>query len=125
MSTFTKEYVVTFDQTALAMESGDLEVLATPALVAMMENCSKELLKSYLTSEQTSVGAAIEMKHLAPSKVETVIKVTAEIIEQTERKILFSIQAFQQEQLIGSASHCRVIVEKATFLKKMKQEHNM
>ncbi|WP_407856062.1 thioesterase family protein [Enterococcus hailinensis] len=120
MSTFTKEYVVTSDQTALAMGSGDLEVLATPALVAMMENCSKELLKSYLTSEQTSVGAAIEVKHLAPSKVETVIKITAEIIEKTERKVLFSIQAFQQEQLIGSSSHCRVVVEKATFLKKMK-----
>ncbi|OJG46631.1 hypothetical protein RV04_GL001059 [Enterococcus hermanniensis] len=99
------------------MGSGDLEVLATPALVAMMENCSKELLTGYLTAEQTSVGFSLELKHLAPSKVGAVIQVTAEITKQTERKVLFLIQAFQQEQLIGQALHQRVVVKKATFLK--------
>ena len=49
-------YQVKEEQTALKMGSGDLEVLATPALVAMMENCAKQLLAPELSSEQTSVG---------------------------------------------------------------------
>lgn len=120
MKKLTQQYQVGENQTALKMGSGDLEVLATPALVAMMENCAKILLAPELSPEQTSVGFKMDLKHLAPTAVGSEVKVFAEMLEVDKRKVSFSIKAFENEQLIGEASHQRVIVETAAFLKKMK-----
>lgn len=119
MKKLTKDYQVGTDQTAQAMGSGDLEVLATPALVAMMENCSKLLLSAELVAEQTSVGFKMNLKHLAPTTVGAEVTVTAEIVEEDGKKISFSIEAYDKDQLIGQASHQRVIVDKTAFLAKL------
>jgi len=120
MKKLTKQYRVTSVLTALEMGSGDLEVLATPALVAMMENCAKLLIAPELSSENTSVGFKMELKHLAPTAVGSEVKVEAQIEEADKNKISFSIKAFEGEQLIGEAFHQRVIVETSAFLKKLK-----
>lgn len=120
MKKLTQQYRVSEYQTALKMGSGDLEVLATPALVAMMENCAKILLAPELSADQTSVGFKMELKHLAPTAIGAEVKVISEIIEADSRKVSFSIKVFEGEQLIGEAYHQRVIVQTATFLKKMK-----
>lgn len=120
MKRLTKLYQVTETQTALQMGSGDLEVLATPALVAMMENCAKLLIAPEFSAEHTSVGFKMELKHLAPTAVGSEVKVEAQIEEADKNKISFSIKAFDREQLIGEAFHQRVIVETTAFLKKLK-----
>lgn len=125
MKKLTRNYVVTPEQTALAMGSGDLEVLATPALVAMMENCSKQLVASALSSEQTSVGFTLDLKHLAPSPVGAEVQIVAEWTESQGTKQEIFLVALVDEKVIGQATHQRVIVETAAFLKKMKEKHNM
>ena len=120
MKKLTKHYQVQADQTAVKMGSGDLDVLATPALVAMMENCAKYLLADDLSVEQTSVGVAMSVNHLAPTAVGATVDVKAELLEATRNKRSFSIKAFDKEQLIGEGTHQRVIVETAVFLKKLK-----
>ncbi|MGM0166368.1 hypothetical protein IGI39_001327 [Enterococcus sp. AZ135] len=125
MKKITNLYRVTENQTAFKMGSGDLEVLATPALVAMMENCAKLLLSPELSAEQTSVGFKMDLRHLAPTAVGAEVKVEVQINETDKNKISFSIKAFDGEKLIGDAIHQRVIVDTADFLEKMKLEHNM
>lgn len=125
MKKLRKEYQVQQEQTALAMGSGDLEVLATPALVAMMENCAKSLLVSELSVAQTSVGVKMNINHLAPTAVGAVVAVEAELLEVRRTSYSFSIQAFVGEQMIGNGTHQRVIVETAAFLEKMTEKHNM
>ncbi|MGX7204341.1 thioesterase family protein [Enterococcus pingfangensis] len=120
MKKLTKQYQVQTDQTAVEMGSGDLNVLATPALVAMMENCAKDLLADDLSAEQTSVGVAMNVKHLAPTAVGATVAVEAELLETTRNKRSFSIKAFDKEQMIGEGTHQRVIVETDVFLKKLK-----
>lgn len=120
MNKLTQHYQVKEDQTALAMGSGDLEVLATPALVAMMENCAKKLLAQKLSDDQTSVGFKMELKHLAPTAIGAEVIVVAEMGESKHSKVDFAIKAFESDHLIGQATHQRVIVETAAFLKKMK-----
>ena len=120
MKKLTEYYQVTKDQTALSMGSGDLEVLATPALVAMMENCAKRLLAPELSSNYTSVGFTMNLKHIAPTAIGTDVKVEAESERINTNKVPFSIKAFVDEQLVGEATHQRVIVETAAFLKKVK-----
>lgn len=125
MRTLRQHYVVFEDQTAVKMGSGDLEVLATPALVAMMENCSKNLISEELSNGQTSVGYKMDLRHLAPTAVGSKIEVASEIVYSDAKKISFAIRAFEGETLIGEAKHTRVIVEHSDFLKKVKQKHNM
>lgn len=125
MKTLTKKYQVAKNQTARSMGSGDLEVLATPALVAMMENCAKSLVADGLSVGQTTVGFKLDLKHLAPSPIGAEIKVEAELTDVDGQKLSFSIKAYDQATLIGNASHQRVIVETADFLEKLKQKHNM
>ncbi|MGL9728042.1 thioesterase family protein [Enterococcus sp. DIV0756] len=120
MKNLVQLYQVKEDQTALKMGSGDLEVLATPSLVAMMENCAKLLLAPELSAEQTSVGFKMELKHLAPTAVGAEVKVEAELLEKERNRVFFSIKAFDDGHLIGEATHQRVIVETAAFLKKLK-----
>lgn len=120
MKTLTKKYPVAKNQTARSMGSGDLEVLATPALVAMMENCAKCLVAEELSAGQTTVGFKMDLKHLAPSAMGAEIRIEAEITDVDDQKLSFAIEAYDQAALIGMASHQRVIVETATFLKKLK-----
>lgn len=120
MRKLTQNYQVGEEQTALKMGSGDLEVLATPALVAMMENCAKNLLAPTLSNEETSVGFIMDLKHLAPTAVKAEVRIEAAILENDGKKVTFSLKAFDKEHLIGKAQHQRVIVQTAAFLKKLK-----
>ncbi|MBO1306771.1 thioesterase family protein [Enterococcus sp. 669A] len=124
MTKLIKTYPVAETATAKNVGSGDLAVLATPALLAMMENCAKELLQPQLTSEETSVGFSVEMKHYAPSPVGAEIVVTATITKQENKKVEFLIEVYEEDQLIGKAAHTRVIVNNEQFMRKMKENHN-
>ncbi len=118
-------YDVAENTTAKNVGSGDLSVLSTPALLAMMENCAKELLSQQLSEQETSVGFAVELKHLAPSPVGAVIEVQAVITEQNGKKATFEIEAYDNQRMIGQAHHTRVIVNNEQFMRKMKENHNM
>ncbi|MGM0212595.1 thioesterase family protein [Enterococcus sp. AZ109] len=125
MTKLTKKYQITPAATAVNVGSGDLEVLSTPALLAMMENCAKETLQQQLTSAQTSVGFSVELKHFAPSPVGVEIVITAKIINQEKQKVEFLIEAYEKDNLIGKASHTRAVVNNEQFMRKMKVNHNL
>ncbi|MGG5316574.1 thioesterase family protein [Enterococcus sp. AZ072] len=118
-------YDVTENITAEKVGSGDLPVLSTPALLAMMENCAKELLSTQLSDQETSVGSSVELKHLGPSPVGATINVQAVITEHTNKKVTFQIEAYENAKMIGQALHTRVIVDNEQFMRKMKENHNM
>lgn len=118
-------YEVSENATAQHVGSGDLPVLSTPALLAMMENCAKELLSQQLTEQETSVGSSAELKHLGPSPVGATINVQAVLTQQNGKKVTFEIEAYDNEKMIGQALHTRVIVDNEQFMRKMKENHNM
>lgn len=120
MEKLTKEFVVSATDTAEKLGSGDLAVLATPRLVAMMENTAKNMLD--LASNMTSVGFIMEMKHLAPSLVGAQIIVTAEILERGERTVDFTLSAYAEDTLIATANHQRVIVNRLKFMEKIQNK---
>ncbi|MGM0239353.1 thioesterase family protein [Enterococcus sp. AZ103] len=120
MEKLTKEFVVSAVDTAEKLGSGDLAVLATPRLVAMMENTAKNMLD--LASNMTSVGFIMEMKHLAPSPVGAQIIVTAEILERGERTVDFTLSAYAGDTLIATANHQRVIVNRLKFMEKIQNK---
>ena len=118
---FNKTYLVKENNTAISMGSGDLEVFATPSLVAFMENAAKEYLNTFLPEKLGSVGSNININHIAPTLVGKEIKVQGKITEIIKEKIIiFSLEAYEQDKKIGDAAHTRVIINNEKFLSKLK-----
>ncbi len=118
----TKEYKVSENLTAQSMGSGDMPVLATPAMVTMMENTAMLLAQSLLTEGDTTVGSMINTTHLKPSAVDATIVVTATLTSQEGRKLDFKIEAVDASNgntLIGQATHTRFVVGRERFLSKL------
>lgn len=117
--TLTQEYDVTPALTAREMGSGDMEVLATPALVAMMEHTAMLLAAPRLADGQTTVGTRIETDHRHPTAVGRRVRVTAALTGQEGRKLLFELRAEDDAGLIAEARHERVVVTRDRFLARL------
>ena len=114
-----KYFIVKETESAKDIGSGDLEVLATPILVAYFENVSKDLVTPYLTEGDTTVGINININHLAPSKIGNQILIKSELIEINKRILTFKLEAFDKDILIGERTHKRCIVNINKFLGKL------
>lgn len=114
----TSQLVVTEADTAQAMGSGSLPVLATPRLAALMENAAYSAVAPILDVGETTVGGEISLRHLAPSPVGAEVSATA-VLERTEgRKFYFKLEARQGETRIGEGTHTRFVVNTGRFLQK-------
>lgn len=117
---FSQQYTVTENNTAKFMGSGDLDVLATPSIVAFMENAAKNYLNSFLTEDLGSVGSNININHIAPTLVGKKIIITGKITQVIKDKIIiFSLEAFENNKKIGDAEHTRVIINNEKFISKL------
>jgi fluoroacetyl-CoA thioesterase len=121
MDLFSKKFTVTLEQTAKAVGSGDLEVLATPSLSTMIENTAKDYLAKELTSEETSVGSYLELNHLKPSAVGADIIIYLNSVIKDRAKVTYTFEAYDAERKIATGQHVRFIVKTAPFLAKLKE----
>lgn len=103
-------------ETATQMSSGSVEVYATPALVALMESAAVKALEGYLSPGQTTVGGQIDVRHLAATPVGMRVRARAELTEVDGHKLTFHIQAWDEVEKIGEASHTRFIVNAEKFI---------
>lgn len=105
--------------TAEFIGSGDMAVLATPAMVALMENAAMLAVALHLEEGETSVGSMISTSHLKPSKIGASISAVAELTAIEGRKLSFKISAYDGDTLIGEGEHVRFIVNREKFLSKL------
>ena len=106
------ENFVTEKNTALALKSGSLKVLATPEMIRLIETAAADLLEKKLPPEKTSVGISIDVKHTAPTPVGMKFLVEVKIASVDGRKIIFDALAFDECSEIGYGCHERFIVKK-------------
>lgn len=111
--------VVNEGNTAEFIGSGDMAVLATPAMVALMENAAMMAVSLHLEQGETTVGSMISTSHLKPSKVGRSISAIAELVEVEGRKLTFKISAYDGDTLIGEGDHVRFVVNREKFLSKL------
>ncbi|HJM73674.1 MAG: hotdog domain-containing protein [Acidimicrobiales bacterium] len=109
-------HTVTDADTAIALRSGEVPVLGTPRLVALMEEASVEALDGSLADGETSVGMRIHVDHMAPTAPG--VGVTAEaVLEGVEgRRLTFGATATVGDAVVATASIIRVVVETHRFL---------
>ena len=105
--------------TAAAMGSGDLDVFATPALVALMEHAAMTAVASELPEGSTTVGAEMNVTHIKPSGLGAEITATAVLTEVEGRKLTFNVGARDAGGMIGEGVHIRYVVNRAKFMAKL------
>lgn len=113
---FTKTVTVTKENTALAVGSGDVEVFATPMMLALMEGAAASGLAQHLPPEQTSVGGQISSSHVAATPVGMTVTATAQVTGIEKNRVTFAVSASDEAGLIGEGEHLRFIVERQKFL---------
>ena len=110
------------DMLAVTVGSGELQVLATPCVVALMENVASNLAKKGLSEELTTVGTMISIEHVSPTPLGAEIRAEA-ILEETDgRTFKFSVKAYDKKGLIAKGSHIRVSVKSEKFQKKAEEK---
>ena len=106
---------VTADDTAVALGSGDVDVLGTPRVLAIAEQASLQALGDCLGPDLTSVGSWVEIEHKAPSRVGDDVRADAVLLGVHGRRLEFSVTITSGKAEVAHVRHRRTIVERAKF----------
>jgi fluoroacetyl-CoA thioesterase len=121
-SSATLHFTVTDADTAAALGSGELPVLATPRLLAWCEAATCAVLADDLPAERTSVGTRVGLEHLAASPVGAELRVVATVSHVDGRLVRFEVVAEHgpDRALAGRAEVTRVVVDRDRFLARLR-----
>ena len=113
------ETVVDHSNTAKFLGSGELEVFATPAMIALMEQTCQQSVASVLEAGQGTVGTHLDVSHDAATPLGMKVHVDSELVEVDGRKLVFDVKAYDECGLIGQGKHERFIINNEKFLAKV------
>lgn len=114
-----EDFLVEEEHSAIHIGSGSLRVLATPWMIAFMERTARRLLGDLLPTGYSSVGVRVDVQHLAPSPVGSIVKARAEVTKLEGWKVDFTIQAWDGFEKIGAGYHQRVVIDEERFLRRV------
>lgn len=110
-----KEYTVSPDDTAQKVGSGTLEVLATPRLIAFIEETAWQSIQPFLDQGVGSVGTRIDIQHLSPTPVGMKVNCLTEVIKIKGREIVFKCECVDEKSKIAEGIHHRFLVQSEKF----------
>ena len=112
----TVEEEVSAEMTAEALGSGDVPVLATPAILALAEAAAVAAVAGRLEQGATTVGTSVELAHLAPTPVGSTVAAVATLEAAEGRVLRFSFEVSDAAGLVARGTHARAIVDRKRFL---------
>jgi predicted thioesterase len=104
--------------TAIALKSGQVPVLATPRVVALCEEATCVAVSGALEDAETTVGMRVQLDHLAPTAVGGSVTADATLEKIEGRRLVFTVSVSDTHGLIAAGKITRVVVEVDRFLKK-------
>ena len=110
-----EEIVVTDANSAKTMGSGTLDVFATPAMIALMENAASTSLLPYLAADEGTVGTHLDVAHTSATPIGMKVWADAVVTAVDGKRLVFSVAAFDETGKIGGGSHERFIVPNEKF----------
>ena len=113
---------VTDENTAASLGSGLLDVFATPAMVALMEETCMKSVQAELDEGYGTVGTGLTIHHVSATPVGMTVRCASKLVEVDGRKLVFDVQAFDEAGLIGQVTHERFIIESDKFFAKAKKK---
>jgi len=112
------ELTVTEADTAFALRSGSVHVLATPRVVALVEEASCAAIENDLADGETSVGNRVEVSHLQPTRVGSVVRAESTLEKVEGRRLTFTVSVSDKGGLVAAGKVTRVVVDVDRFLEK-------
>ena len=115
--------VVGNEDTARSLRSGDVEVLGTPRLVALLEEATVDAVDGCLEAGSTTVGMRVQVDHLQPTPVGAEV-IAEEYLDKIEgRRITFTVTASDSGGLVAAGKVTRVVVDVNRFMSKCSKPH--
>jgi predicted thioesterase len=109
---------VSEDDTAIALGSGDVPVLATPRVALLAEEATVLALEGRLPPGRTSVGDRVQLDHTAPTAVGGKVQAEA-ILESVEgRRLNFRVSVSDGHGLVAAGRITRVVVDRERFMER-------
>ncbi len=112
--------VVEEKHTARHLGSGGVNVLATPIMIALMEEASRNAVEPLLEVGQLTVGASLDVKHLAPTPMGMQVTARAELLAVDGRMLTFHVEAHDEREQVGEGTHVRAVIVLEKFLARVK-----
>lgn len=113
-------HTVTAADTAEALGSGDLPVLATPRLLAWAEHATCAAIADHVSGARSSVGTRVQIEHLRPSPVDAHVTVHAELVHVDGRLLRFQVSAEHADgTVVGHGEVTRVVVDRDRFMSRL------
>ncbi len=114
--------LVAEEHTAKHIGSGGVKVLATPQMILLMERASVAAVDPLLPEGYRTVGARLDVRHLAPTPIGFEVTATAELVEVDGRRLTFHVQAHDGIELVGEGVHERAIINIHKFGERVAQK---
>jgi predicted thioesterase len=115
-----EEKIVAMSDTAKVFGSGAAEVFATPMMIGLMEGAALGAVRDLLPKGYTTVGISINIKHLSATAVGKKVWAEAELLEIDRKRLVFKVEAYDEDKKIGEGTHERFIIEEAKFMANLK-----
>ena len=117
-----RSWTVGREHLASAFGSGLVDVLATPVLVGFCEECARTMVDPRLPPGRKTVGTSIRLDHLAATPLGMRVTVTARLVEIDGRRLRFEIDAHDEVEPVGRATHERFVIDSDRFEKRIREK---
>jgi len=114
-STNEMTWIVAKEQLASAFGSGLVDVLATPVLVGLCEEASRNIVDPHLPESKNTVGTAVSLTHTAATQPGMKVTIRATLTAIEGRKLTFEVECEDEIESIGHCTHTRFIIDSARF----------
>lgn len=112
------DLTVTDADTALAMRSGEVPVLATPRILALVEEATMRALDGHLGPGSSTVGMRVQLEHISPTPIGGTVRAEANLERVEGRKLSFRVSARDERGLVAAGKVTRVVVDVERFMDK-------
>jgi predicted thioesterase len=117
-SSASQTFTVAEADTAQAVGSGDVPVLATPRMIAWCEAITVQAIADQLSDGETTVGYRIRVDHLAPTIVGATVTVVATVVEVDRMQVTFEVEVAESGATAAKGTITRVVVNRDTFIER-------
>ncbi len=108
--------------TASHVGSGSLRVLATPSMIAFIEQTARTFMDKFLPDGISSVGVQVEICHLAATPVGGNLRIVCEVAEASRRKVSFRVQVWDDHEQVGEGIHQRALIDVERFMRRVHEK---
>ena len=122
---YSIEKIVDEKDSAASLGSGLVPVFSTPSMILLMEEASQMAVQNFLDDGLSTVGTLVNIQHLAATPVGFKVCACAKLIEITGRRLVFEVEAFDTNGIIGKGLHERAVIDVERFMSKLKERNEI